>query len=231
VKRIGILGGTSPESTVTYYRRITREYTRRFGDHGYPEILIYSVTFQRFIDWMRSGDWKALAGAVAEGLCALSDAGAELGLIATNTLHRVFDEVAASVPIPLISILDVVSDRLNELGCQHAALLGTKITMSSSFYPEHLSRRGIETVVPTTAEQDAINRAIFDELSRGLITPESKALLAAVADRLIEDGADAVVLGCTELPLLIEQDDLPVPVPVLDTTILHADAALEAAIA
>jgi len=229
MKRIGILGGTSPESTVAYYRCITREYTRRFGDHGYPEILIYSVTFQRFVDWMRTGDWQALARAVVEGLCSLSDAGAELGLMATNTFHRVFDEVAASVPIPLISILDVVSDRLGELGCRRAALLGTKITMSGSFYPEHLLAHGIETVVPTAAEQDAIDRTIFEELSRGLITQESKASLIATADRLIEGGADAIILGCTELPLLVEQDDLSAP--VLNTTKLHADAALEAAIA
>ena len=229
MKRIGILGGTSPESTVSYYRYITREYTRRFGDHGYPEILIYSVTFQRFIDWMREGDWPALAGAVVEGLCALSDAGAELGLMATNTFHRVFDEVAASVPIRLISILDVVSDRLAELGCRRAALLGTRITMSGSFYQDHLSACGIETIVPTAAEQGAIDRTIFDELNRGAITAGSKASLIAIADRLIEGGADAVILGCTELPLLVEQDDLSVP--VLDTTRLHAEAALEAAIA
>ena len=229
MKRIGILGGASPESTVSYYRYITREYTRRFGDHGYPEILIYSVTFQRFIDWMRAGDWQALAGAAAEGLCALSDAGAELGLIATNTFHQVFDEVAASVPIPLISILDVVSDRVDELGCQRTALLGTKITMSGSFYPDHLSARGIETMIPSAVEQDAIDRIIFDELSRGTITAGSKTSLLGIAGRLIEGGADAVILGCTELPLLVGQEDLSVP--VLDTTVLHADAALEAAIA
>jgi len=228
MKRIGILGGTSPESTVTYYQRITREYTRLFGDHGYPEILIYSVTFQHYIDWMRAGDWEAMANGVIEGLRALSEAGGEIGLIATNTFHRVFDEVAASVPIPLISILDVVSDRLVDLGCKRAGLLGTKITMSSAFYPDHLATRGIETIVPTGEEQEAINRTIFDELNRGLITPESKAMLLDVANRLVEEGADAIILGCTELPLLVEQDDLFVP--VLDTTVLHADAALEAAL-
>ena len=178
---------------------------------------------------MREGNWPALAGAVANGLYALSNAGAELGLIATNTFHRVFDEVAASVPIPLISILDVVSGRLNELGCQRAALLGTKITMSGSFYQDHLSARGIETVVPTIAEQDAIDRVLFGELDRGIVSAGSKASLIAIAERLIEGGADAVVLGCTEIPLLLEEDDLSVP--VLDTTSLHADAALRAALA
>lgn len=229
MKRIGILGGTSPESTVTYYQRITREYTRRFGDHGYPEILIYSVTFQRYIDWMRAGDWRALADGAIEGLRALSAAGAEVGLMATNTFHRVFDEVAASVPIFLISILDVVSDRLVELGCRRAVLLGTRITMSSAFYPDRLSARGIETIVPTAEEQDAIDRTLFEEASRGVVTPASKASILDIANRLVDGGAEAVVLGCTELPLLVEQSDLAVP--VLDTTVLHADAALEAAIA
>lgn len=229
MKRIGILGGTSPESTVTYYQRITREYTRRFGDHGYPEILIYSVTFQRYIDWMRTGGWRALADGAIEGLRVLSAAGAEIGLMATNTFHRVFDEVAASVPIPLISILDVVSDRLVELGCRRAALLGTRITMSSAFYPDRLAARGIETVVPTVEEQDAIDRVIFEELSRGATVDTAKTSLLGIANRLVEAGADAVILGCTELPLLVEPDDLAVP--VLDTTVLHADAALEAALA
>ena len=228
MKRIGILGGSSPESTVGYYRHITREYTRRFGDYGYPEILIYSVSFQQFVDWMRAGDWRAVAAGLAKGLHALGDAGAELGLIAAVTLHRVFEDVAASSPIRLISILDVVSDRLDELDCRRAALLGTKITMSSAFYSDHLIARGIETIVPTAEEQDAIDRTLFEEASRGVIAPASKASILGIANRLIDEGAEAVVLGCTELPLLVEQSDLAVP--VLDTTILHADAALEAAL-
>jgi aspartate racemase len=229
VKRIGIVGGASPESTVEYYRRITHEYTRRFGDQGYPEVLIYSVSFQRFIDWMRAGDWRALAGGVADGLIALASGGAELGLIATNTFHRVYDEVAASSPIPLVSILDVVAARLVALGCRRAALLGTKITMSSAFYPERLSREGVATLLPTAGEQDLIDRVIFDELTYGRLAPSSKEALCAIARRLIGEGADAVILGCTELPLLLGPEDLPVP--VLDTTRLHADAALEAALA
>jgi len=228
MKRIGIFGGTSPESTVTYYQRITREFTRLFGNHGYPEILIFSVTFQQYIDWMTAGDWKALAAGTIDGLCTLSAGGAELGLIATNTFHKVFDEVAASVPIPLISILDVVADRLHELGCRRPALLGTGFTMSGAFYPRRLSRDGIEPISPTPAEQDAVNRVIFHELNCGLITPASRETLIGISNRLVAEGADAVILGCTELPLLISKDDLAVP--VLDTTTLHADAALAAAL-
>jgi len=229
MKRIGILGGTTPESTVTYYRHITREYVRRFGDHGYPEILIYSVTFQRFIDWMRGGDWDALAEASVEGVRALCAAGAEIGLLATNTFHKVFEEVAAGVPIPLVSILDVVAARLEALDCRRAALLGTRFTMSSAFYPERLAASGIETVLPGPAEREEIDRIIFEELSRGQTTAASKAFILRMTERLIgEDSADGVILGCTELPLLVEPDDFPVP--VLDTTVLHADAALEAAL-
>ena len=229
MKRIGILGGTTPESTVTYYRHITREYVRRFGDHGYPEILIYSVTFQRFIDWMHTGDWDALAEATAAGLRALSAAGAEIGLIATNTFHKVFEDVAAAVPIPLVSILDVVADHLTDFGCRRAALLGTRFTMDGSFYPDRLAGSGIETILPAPTERDEIDRIIFDELSRGLTADESKAAIVGIAERLVaENGADAVILGCTELPLLVTEGDLLVP--VLDTTTLHADAILDAAL-
>jgi len=229
MKRIGILGGTTPESTITYYRHITREYVRRFGDHGYPEILIYSVTFQQFIDWMRGGDWDALARASAEGLRALSTAGAEIGLLATNTFHLVFDRIAAAVPIPLLSILDVVAARLETLDCRRAALLGTRFTMSSAFYPERLAASGIETILPAPTEREEIDRIIFDELSRGLTTAASKASIIQVAERLVaENGADAIILGCTELPLLVAEGDSSVP--VIDTTRLHADAALAAAL-
>ena len=177
---------------------------------------------------MTAGDWKALAAGAIDGLCTLSAGGAELGLIATNTFHKVFDEVAASVPIPLISILDVVADRLHELGCRRPALLGTGFTMSGAFYPRRLSRDGIEPISPTPAEQDAVNRVIFHELNCGLITPASRETLIGISNRLVAEGADAVILGCTELPLLISEDDLAVP--VLDTTTLHADAALAAAL-
>ncbi len=229
MKRIGILGGTTPESTAIYYRYLTREYTRRFGDHAYPEVLIYSVSFQRYVDWMRAGDWEAVADAAAEGLGRLADAGAEFGLMATNTFHRVFDRVAAAVPIPLLSIVDAVAERLTGLGCRRPALLGTRATMSAPFYSERLAALGMRTTVPDTEEQEAIDRTIFDELSRGDLRPASKEAILTIARRLIrEEEADAVILGCTELPLLVEADDLPVP--VLDTAVLHADAALEEAL-
>jgi aspartate racemase len=228
LKRIGILGGTSPESTVEYYRRLTREYVRRFGDHGYPEILIFSVSFQRYIDWMRAGDWTALANGAAAGFATLAEAGAEIGLMATNTFHRVFDEVAEASPIPLISILDVVADCLPELGCRKPALLGTGTTMAGDFYPRRLRQRGIDVLAPSPAERAEIDRIIFEELSIGIAAEPSRASAKTVCERLVAEGADAIILGCTELPLLLGDEDFGVP--VLDSAVLHADAALEAAL-
>ena len=228
MKRIGILGGTTAESSVEYYLRLTRESSRRLGEYAYPEIVLFSVTFRPFVEWMEAGDWRSLSAAVSDGVRVLADAGAGIGLLATNTFHRVFDEVAASAPIPMISLLDVVAERLVGLGCGRAALLGTRMTMDGTFYPNRLAKDGIETLVPEPEERASIHRIILEELGRGVVSGSSKRALLDVARRLVGAGADAVVLGCTELPLLVEADDLPVP--VLDTTRLHADAALEAAI-
>ncbi len=229
MKRIGILGGCSPESTVEYYRHITREYTRRFGDYGYPEIVIYSVSFQRFVEWMRVGNWPALAAAIDDGLRVLAEAGADVGLIASNTFHRVFDEATASTPIRMVSLLDVVAKRLVDLGCRRAGLLGTGITMTGSFYPSRLANEGIETIVPPAEAQGAVDRIIFEELTRGTVTGEAKEALRSIAMQLVDRGAGGIVLGCTELPLLIDEGDLPVP--ILNTTVLHASAGLAAALA
>ena len=229
MKRIGIFGGTSPESTVEYYRRLTRHYVERFGDHGYPEILIHSVSFQQYIDWMLAGDWDVLAEGISQGLRVLADGGAEIGLLATNTFHKVFDAVAASSPIPLVSLVEVVAERLSRLGSTRTALLGTRFTMAADFYPDRLSRDGIRVLTPPGDDQETINRIIFDELSQGVIDEGSKAALLRITRSLVDQGAESVILGCTELPLLIGPDDLPVP--VLNTTHLHADAVLDAAVA
>ena len=232
MRRIGILGGCSPESTVEYYRHLTRGYAERFGDHAYPEIVVYSVSFQRFIDWMRAGDWASLAAGIVEGLRSLDAAGAEAGVIASNTFHRVFDEVSGAMrgtPLRMISLLDVVAERLADLGCRRAGLLGTGITMAEAFYPDRFAREGIETAVPDEEDRRVVDRIIFEELSRGRVTEAARARVLEISGRLIEAGADGLILGCTELPQLIQEGDFPVP--ILDTTALHAAAALDGAIA
>ena len=232
MRRIGILGGCSPESTVEYYRHLTRGYVERFGDHAYPEIVVYSVSFQRFIDWMRAGDWDSLAAGIVEGLRALDAAGTEVGVIASNTFHRVFDEVSEAMTgtsLRMISLLDVVAGRLADLGCRRVGLLGTGITMAERFYPDRLATEGIETIVPEDEDRRTIDRVIFEELSRGRLTEASRTRVLEISGRLLDVGADGLILGCTELPQLIQAGDFPVP--ILDTTALHAAAALEAAIA
>ena len=228
MKKIGILGGVSPESTVSYYLRITREYTRRYGDYGYPEILIYSVSFQRFVDWQKSGDWKAMAQEMIDAFQALHAAGAGIGLIAANTLHRVFPEVEKASPIPLIHIVDPTAAAIKKQGITRVGLLGTRYTMEGEFYRDRLAGHGIEAIVPDETARAEIHRVIYEELTRGVIKQESKQYYIDVINGLIMRGAEGIILGCTEIPLLIGQEDSPVP--VFDTAILHADAALSAAI-
>ncbi len=228
MKRIGILGGTSPESTVSYYTRITREYTRRFGNCAYPEILIYSVSFQEFLDWQKADDWGAMATKMKEGLQHLAAAGAQIGLIAANTLHRVFDEVSREISIPLIHIVDATAAAIRKEGLSRVGLLGTRYTMQGEFYVDRLAKHGITALLPTVEEQGEIHRVIYEELTRGIIRPESKAYYLTVIEGLAQQGAEGVILGCTEIPLLVQAKDTFLP--TFDTAILHADAALDAAL-
>jgi len=228
MKRIGILGGTSPESTVSYYERITREYTRRFGDYSYPEILIYSVSFQEFVAWQREGNWNAISAKMAEIFCILADAGAEIGLIAANTLHRVFDAVANESPIPLLNIVDTTAAAIKAKNCATVGLLGTRYTMQGAFYVDRLTSHGISTLIPEETQQEEIHRVIYEELTRGIIKPSSKDHYLAIIDSLKERGADGIILGCTEIPLLVQEGDCTIP--LFDTAAIHADAALEEAL-
>jgi aspartate racemase len=228
MKRIGILGGTSPESTVSYYTRITREYTRRFGNYAYPEILIYSVSFQEFVDWQKTGDWGAMATKMKEGFQRLAAAGAQIGLIAANTLHRVFDEVSRESSIPLIHIVDATASAIRKEGISRVGLLGTRYTMQGEFYVERLAKHGITTLLPTVEEQDEIHRVIYEELTRGIIRPKSKAHYLTAIEGLAQQGAKGIILGCTEIPLLVQPEETSLP--TFDTAILHADAALDAAL-
>lgn len=227
MKRIGILGGVSAESTVGYYLAITREYIHRHGDMGYPEIIVYSVNFQEFLDWQNTGRWDLTANRMAEIFQALAHAGADVGLIATNTLHRVFDEVAANSPIPLISIIEATAKAALEAGLSKVELLGTRFTMEESFYREGLARHGITALVPSSADRSTLHRIIVEELVRGVVSEASRRQVIAIMKDLITQGAQGVILGCTELPLLIRPED--VQVPLLDTMRIHALAALNAA--
>ncbi len=228
MKKIGILGGMSPESTTLYYEHITRTYTARFGDYGYPEILIYSVNFQKFVDWQHAGHWNEAAKAMAEALEQLRGAGADFGLIATNTMHIVFDEVQSAVHMPLLSIISATAEGVLAAGVRTVGLLGTVFTMSEPFFREGLERLGIKVVVPEPGDQQRINDVIYKELCRGEILPASRQFFLEVIERLRGRGAEGTILGCTEIPLLVEPQHCKLP--LFNTALLHAAKALDYAL-
>ncbi|MGC9335093.1 MAG: aspartate/glutamate racemase family protein [Anaerolineae bacterium] len=227
-KRIGILGGMSPESTVAYYEYITRTYTERYGDYGYPEIIIYSVSFQPYVDWPNEGRWDLVAQGLAGAAQKLVAAGADLLLIATNTMHIVFDQVQSSVDVPMISLLDAVAQAILARGISSVGLLGTRFTMEQPFYRQALSGHGLQVLVPDAEDRAYVNQVIYDELVAGRIRAESRAGFLEVIGRLAARGAQGVILGCTEIPLLVSEADAGLP--LFDTTAIHAEAALHYAL-
>jgi aspartate racemase len=227
-RKIGILGGMSPESTAVYYQHITRTYTERFGDYGYPEIIIYSVNFQKFVDWQRAGRWSEAAREIAGSLENLRKAGADFGLIATNTMHIVFDEVQNAVGMPLLNIIDAASEAIQAAGLGTVGLLGTVFTMRERFFRDRLARRGIRVLVPETEDQDRMNEVIYQELCNGRILEDSRRVFLEIIDRLRTGGAQGIVLGCTEIPLLVRPQDCSLP--LFNTTLIHAQKALDLAV-
>jgi aspartate racemase len=227
-KTIGLLGGMSPESTVEYYRYITRTYTERFGDYGYPPILIHSVSFQPYVDWPNQGRWDLVAAGLSEAARHLEAGGADFIVIATNTMHIVVDEVSASATIPVLSLLEVVGETIQSRGMETVGLLGTRFTMEHGFYQDALNAKGIEVLTPDAGDRAFVNEVIYDELVKGDIRDASRERYVTIVGELAGRGAEAVILGCTEIPLLIGQGD--VALTLLDTTSLHAEAALQAAL-
>ena len=227
-KKIGVLGGMSPESTVEYYQYITRTYTERFGDHNYPEIIIYSVCFQPYIDWPKEDRWDLIAAGLRDAARGLAAAGADFILIATNTMHLIFDDVQAGVDVPMLSLLDAVGDAIRARGMKRVGLIGTQFTMEKTFYQDALLRRGIDVLVPDAGDRMYVNGVIYNELIVGQVREESRAGFVEVIQKLVARGVEGLVLGCTEIPLLVSEADAGIP--LFDTTLIHAEAVLNYAI-
>ena len=223
-KKIGIIGGLSPESTVSYYLHITRTYVERFGDYGYPEIIIYSVNLENYHQWRRRNRWDLIAGDMIVLAQRLRQAGADFGLIATNTMHKVFDIVQNAVDLPLIHLIDATVATIKEMEICTVGLLGTRYTMNDGFYEDRLSENGLETIVPEERDQDIIHRIIVEELVRGRIISASKRRCLEIIENMKNAGAKGVILGCTEIPLLVKQDDCSIP--IYYTAVIHAEEAL-----
>ena len=227
-KRIGILGGLTPESTVPYYMHIIHRYEDMFHNHAYPEVVIFSVSFQRFDDWMKVEDWESMELELAKGLHALHGAGADFAVIATNTMHNLYDKLDRRNIIPLLSLVDATGAAVKKAGIKKVGLIGTKFAMNKPYYREGLAKYSIKAVVPDEEDQAYIGKVIFEELSYGILKGESRKGYLEIMERLKEKGAKGVILGCTEIPLLIKQEHTRIP--VFDTTTIHAEAAFQRAI-
>jgi aspartate racemase len=221
VKRIGILGGISYESTVKYYDLLHERYFERYGDYHFPEVVVFSLDFQRFTDLEDQGDVEGYVAYIMEGVRSMERAGVNFIVMAANSPHAVFDEVQEKSEVPLISIVDVVAKAAEKEGLGALLLTGIRFTMQSTFYQAACSRRGIKVVTPSEAEQTEIDRFIFDELVVGLFSEESKRRFLEIIGGYNVDG---VILGCTELPLLVSQEDADVR--LINTLELHVEAAL-----
>ncbi|MFW5827457.1 MAG: aspartate/glutamate racemase family protein [Alkalispirochaeta sp.] len=223
---LGIIGGMSWESTVTYYQEINRRYNARRGGHHSAPLLINSVDFAPIEAMQRSGDWSGTARILIDAARALHRAGATVLLLATNTMHLVLDELADAVALPWIHIADATGEALAGAGIARVGLLGTRFTMEQPFYRDRLADRfGVEVVVPAEDDRRLVDEIIFSELVHGHFTETSREHYREVMQRVAAAGADAVVFGCTEIGLLVGGEDSPVA--VYDTTQLHAAAAVE----
>ncbi len=226
---IGLIGGMSWESTAIYYR-IANELVRdRLGGLHSARIVLVSLDFQEISELQRADRWDEAAGILAQAARTLEQAGAELLLICTNTMHLLIDEVQAAVGAPVLHIGDTAAEAVRAAGIDRIALLGTAFTMEKPFYRERIAQHGIEVLVPDEEDRGFIHRAIFDELALGVVDDRTRERFAGIIDGLVARGAQGVILGCTEIELLISQQDSPVP--VFPTARLHIEAAVERALA
>ncbi|WP_175664961.1 aspartate/glutamate racemase family protein [Burkholderia ambifaria] len=226
MKTIGLIGGMSWESSAEYYRMINRHSKALHGGHHNAKSVLVTVDFAEIEALQRAQDWVALGERMADAARQLEAAGADLVVLTTNTMHRVHDAIEAAVALPFLHIADPTGAALRAAGVERVALLGTRYTMELPFYAERLRDKfGLDVLVPDEAARGDVHRIIYDELCHGVIDAASRAAYVAIIDELAKRGAQAAILGCTEITLLIGADDSPLP--VFDTTALHAKAAVE----
>ncbi len=228
MKIIGLIGGMSWESTVTYYEVINTLIKERLGGFHSAKIMMYSVDFHELESNMETGNWDGNAEILANAAINLEKAGADFILICTNTMHKLVPQIKQKVHVPIIHIAEATAAVLKAQGIHKAILLGTRFTMEQEFIKDIIQQNGVEILIPNDDERFKINDIIFNELCLGNVLPASKAYYLSVIDRLVKEGGEAAILGCTEIGLLINQQDTSTP--LLDTTIIHATAAVDAAL-
>lgn len=224
---VGIVGGIGPESTIEYYRKIVAAYYERDAHGNYPQLIINSINMKRMLDLIGAGELDEVAEYLVFELNKLSAAGANFGLLASNTPHIVFDKVRESSPLPLISIVEATCNKAQSMGLSRVALFGTKFTMRGGFYDQVFSQHDIQVFTPDDESQCYIHDKYMGELIKGIIRDETKSeLLAITAKMKLEHNVQGLVLGGTELPLILQNDDVP-SIHVLDTTEIHVESILD----
>jgi aspartate racemase len=229
MRTIGLIGGMSFESTTVYYQMINEAVRTRLGGLHSAKIVLHSVDFQEIVDLQKAGRWDAAAAHLGKAAQGLERAGADCALICTNTMHLVADEVAAAVRIPLLNIIDETAKALSAAGVRRPLLLATRYTMEQGFYARRMAAHGLAMTTPGEAGRTVVHDVIFDELCAGIVRDESRAAFLDLIAKAKDEGCDAVILGCTEICLLLDPDTLPLP--GFDSTAIHAAAAVDYALA
>jgi len=229
MKTIGLIGGMSWESTAEYYRIINETVKERLGGFHSARIVLYSVDFSEVEEMQNSGQWNAAARLLREAARKIEKAGADFGLICANTMHKVFDKVQKSIAIPLLHIADVTALEIQKCGIRKVGLLGTRYTMEQDFYKDRLQKKyRLTVIIPNERERAVIHRILYNELCLGKIRKISRGEFKRIIAHLVARGAEGAILGCTEIPLLVDKRDYRIP--IFDTTELHARAAVDFAL-
>jgi aspartate racemase len=222
MKTIGIIGGIGPESTVDYYKEIIAAFNTKYAALAYPEIIVYSANLNELMGIVQSKNWPLLSEWLLEKIAALQRAGAEFAAIASNTPHIVFDKIKLKSPIPLLSIVEATCNQANDMRLKNIGLIGTQLTMTEDFYKQPFAAKGMSVVVPSDADQQFIHHKLFSEIELGIFKESTKAELLAIVKRMVDkDKIDSLILGCTELPLILTESKFDIP--FLNTTAIHCD--------
>ncbi|WP_144630494.1 aspartate/glutamate racemase family protein [Bordetella genomosp. 13] len=225
MKTIGILGGMSAASTQTYYRTMCDITRRRLGGLHSPELLIRSLDFAGIEALQASGQWDEAGRILNVEARALARGGADVIVLATNTMHKLAEQMMDDVGIPLLHIADATAQRITAAGLKTPGLMATAFTMEQAFYVDRLKAAGLRPIIPGQADRAEVHRIIYDELCKDIVSEDSRAVYEAIAGRLVGQGADSVILGCTEVGMLLDTGN--VQVPVFDTTLIHCEAAID----
>ena len=223
LKTIGLIGGMSWESTATYYKIINETVKEKLGGLHLAKCILYSVDFQEIEECQANGNWEKSGEILGEAAYNLEKAGADFIVICTNTMHKVVNQIKEKISVPILHIAEMTAEKILEKGLKNIALLGTKYTMEQDFYKSKLIEKGINVIIPDKNDIETINEVIYDELCLGTINFNSKKKFLEIVDKLRSKGAEGIILGCTEIGLLIKNEDTDVP--LFDTAIIHAEQA------